>query len=121
MGYLGNPKIEGIDLFDASQSDSGVNTFENTDISEKLEKLGFVVSIMTFIEVFDDSYQAEFRFPREYKMVPVDYRVDIYSFYSDDVYDEFIEKGKQIHRKFNEDNYCNFNNQKLLLHDERCV
>ena len=120
VGYLGNPKIEGIDLFDASQSDSGVNTFENTDISEKLEKLGFVVSIMTFIEVFDDSYQAEFRFPREYKMVPVDYRVDIYSFYSDDVYDEFIEKGKQIHRKFNEDNYCNFNNQKLLLHDERC-
>ena len=52
---------------------------------------------MTFIEVFDDSYQAEFRLPREYKMVPVDYRVDIYSFYSDDVYDELIEKGKQIH------------------------
>ena len=53
-------------------------------------------------------------------MNPVDYRVDIYSSYSDDVYDEFIEKGKEIHKKFNEDNYCNSKNEKLLLHDEKC-
>ena len=52
-------------------------------------------------------------------MIPIDYRVDIYSPYSDDIYDEFIEKGKEIHKEFNENNYCNFNNKKLLFHDDK--
>ena len=118
VGFLGNPKINGTDLFDASQSDSGIFNFDNTEISKNLSNLGFHILGFTFIEVFDDSYKSKNPIPREYQMIPVDYRVDIYSFYSDDNYDEFIKKGKDIHKLFNEGNYCNFNNKKLLLHDD---
>ena len=51
-------------------------------------------------------------------MIPIDYRTDIYSPYSDDVYSQFIEKGKEVHKMFNEENYCNSKNKKLLLHDD---
>ena len=117
VGYSGNPKIEK-DLFDASQSDSGVFYFDDSEISKNLEKLGFIIYCFTIIEVFDDSYKSPNPIPREYTMIPVDYRVDIYSQYSDDIYDDFIKEGKKIHKEFNENNYCNFNNKKLLLHDD---
>ena len=121
VGYFGNPKIKGIDLFDASQSDSGVMFYENSDISKNLEDLGFLLSGITSIEVFDDSYINPNHIPREYSFNPIDYRVDIYSKYSDDNYNDFIDKGKEIFKKFNEEGYCNFKNEKLLLHSGECI
>ena len=120
IGYSGNPKLED-GLFDASQSDSGVDNFIDTYIYTDLYKQGFYIGGLTNIEVFDDSYKDPSPIPREYTMIPVDERVDIYSSYSDEIYDQFIEKGKQIHKKFNEENYCNYNNKKLLLHDNEGI
>lgn len=119
-GYFGNPKIEGVDLFDSSQSDSGVMLFEDTYISKNLEDIGFFIAVFTIIEVFDDSFQAPNPIPREYQFNPIDFRVDIYSQYSDDNYIKFIEEGKKIFESVNKNDTCNPKNKKLLLHDEKC-
>ena len=120
VGYFGNPKLNDIDLFDASQSISSVEEIEKLDIYDKLYQLGFHVGQVTVGESFDDSVYGQNPIPREYAFIPVDYRVDIYSKYSDDNYDEFIKQGKIIHNKFNKENYCNPKNEKLLLHSD-CV
>ena len=118
VGFAGNPKIEGKDLFDGSQSDSGISELSIFEENEKLNELGYTIGSLTIEETFDDSYQSPNPIPREYTMIPIDYRTDIYSFYSDDLYYTFIEKGKEIHKKFNKDNYCNYKNKKLFLHDD---
>ena len=113
VGYFGNPKLEGINLFDASQSDSGVLSLSD---EYKLGKMKLDIGI-TNTEIFNDLYQGGNPIPREYQLNPVDYRVDIYSKYSDELYDEFIKEGLEIHKKFNQENYCNSKNKKLIFHD----
>ena len=120
VGYFGNPKKEGIDSFDGSQSISSVESISNSFyLYKNLTDLGFSARV-TLGESFDDSVYGKNPLPREYAFDPVDYRVDIYSTYSDDLYMKFIEEGKKIHKKFNEENYCNGKNDKLLLHSDKC-
>ena len=116
VGYFGNPKLKGIDLFDASQSDSGAYPLEDMTFGD----MTFHIQL-TNKEVFNDFYQKGNPIPREYQLNPVDYRVDIYSKYSDDLYEKFINEGRYIHKKFNEQNFCNSNNKKLIFHDEKCL
>ena len=120
VGYFGNPKINGTHLFDASQADSGIYDFEGSEVYNNLDELGYIIGGITFEEVFDDSYQGKNPIPREYTIFPVDYRVDIFSEYSDDIYDEFISEGLRIFDLVNKDNNCNPKNEKLLLHHENC-
>ena len=118
VGYFGNPKIEGIDLFDASQSNSEIQPIPDEDKSDLLY-LGFDIYLTTG-EVFDDSFAKENPIPMEYTINPVDYRVDIYSEYNDNIYDDFIDEGIKIFSKFNVQNYCNSKNKKLILHVNNC-
>ena len=120
VGYFGNPKINGTEFFDASQSDSNVQTLPNTNMSKNLNELGFTIHGVTTAENYDDFYQKENPIPREYTLDPVDYRVDIYSRYSDEIYDIFIKEGLEIRNLFNNGSYCNPKNDKLLLHDDKC-
>ena len=120
VGYFGNPKINGTDLFDGSQSISQVDNIDQLDINKNLEKFGFNILKVTTGETFDDSVYGPNPIPREYAFDPVDYRVDIYSKYSDDNYKDFIEYGKKIHEEFNKKNYCNPKNEKLLFHTDNC-
>ena len=120
VGYFGNPKKEGIDSFDGCQSVSSVEYIENFYLYNKLYNLGIVVGQVTMAESFDDSVYDLNPIPREYAFDPVDYRVNIYSSYSDDLYMKFIEEGKKIHAKFNKENYCNSKNDKLLMHSDTC-
>jgi len=120
VGYFGNPKKKGIDLFDGSQSISSVETINNFYLYKKLYNLGILVAQVTMGESFDDSVYDSNPIPREYAFDPIDYRVNIYSSYSDDLYMKFIEEGKKIHAKFNKENYCNSKNSKLLLHSDTC-
>jgi len=112
VGYFGNPKIKGIDLFDSSQSDSSLDKL-NIQIEE------FVLESLTTQEVFDE-YKEENPIPREYTFNPVDFRVDIYSKYSDEIYSDFIKEGKNIFNKFKDGNYCNSKNEKFMMPDEKC-
>jgi hypothetical protein len=114
VGYFGNPKIEGIDLFDSSQSDSSIYKYP---VSYFLDL--FIEIEVTTQEIFDD-YKDENPIPREYSFNKVDFRVDIYSKYSDDIYSDFIKEGNKIFDKFKDGNYCNSENEKFIIPDEKC-
>ena len=124
VGYFGNPKIKGTNLFDASQSPSRVekNSLNATQMFLELKSLGFYIGGVTSAETYNfHQTNTKDQIPREYAFDPVDYRVDIYSEYSDSLYDKFIQEGLNIHKKLNIDNSCNSRNEKLLLHDNDCI
>ena len=118
VGYYGNPKNKGTFDFDGSQSFSSVVNLDGTDMYTNLNKLGFIINGVTVSETFDDFYQEGSSIPLEYHFDAVDERVEIYSRYSDDLYNTFIDEGLQIHEKYKKN--CNPNNEKLLLHDNNC-
>ena len=114
VGFNGNPFI-GIEQFDGSQSPASVTNFESSEEFKNLDKLGIVVSGITWAETYDDYYIKKNPLPREYLLDPVDERVDIYEPYSDDKYQLFIDKANEIFEKYNEKGLCNKNNKKLTL------
>ena len=120
VGYYGNPKIKGNDLYDSSQANSEVISDAKSEFSD-LVKLGFEKIGITVGESYEDFAN---NIPMEYLIYPVDDRVDIYSEYSDNIYDKFIKEGKKIHEKFNNINNnenCNSKNNKLFLYDNSCL
>ena len=119
VGYFGNPKIKGTEEFDGSQSDSAVlnkneeeegdnipcwdfiyhhfykkKKFTELDIYKNLEEKGFIINSITTGESYE-FYQKNTKgqIPQGYTFKEVDDRVDIYSEYSDDIYNDFIQKG----------------------------
>ena len=121
VGYFGNPKIEGTELFDGSQSSSSVETLPGSQIKDNLIKYGFNIVRITTTESYNfHQKNVKDQIPREYALDPVDFRVNIYSDYSYDLYDKFIKEGIKIHKKLNEQNQCNSKNDKLFLHDDSC-
>ena len=123
VGFYGNPKIEGTDLYDGSQSPSSVEKFNEIKINAyiQLEKLGFKTVHITMSETFFFHQLDKInQIPREYALDPVDFRVNIYSDYSDKKYDQFIDEGLSIYKLINQDNKCNPKNDKLLLHSDNC-
>ena len=55
VGFNGNP-FRGIEEFDGSQSPASVTNFDFSDEYKNLNKLGIVVSGISFIESYDDYY-----------------------------------------------------------------
>ena len=117
VGFNGNPKLP-INEFDGSQSPSSKANFPNQEYNN-LNSLGYKIYGITYAESFDDSYQNPNPIPREYTINAVDERVPIYAPYSDELYDDFIFKAKEIFNKYEIN--CNKNNSKLLLDDEKCI
>ena len=112
VGYKGNPKSN--ENLDASLSPSGnILTLSGTDINKNFTECEFQITVLTFRESFNYSYQAPNPTPREYLLNPVDERVHIYQRYNDTLYDDFIKEAKKIFKKYNEDQKCNPDN--LLL------
>ena len=121
VGFFGNPKIEGTDLFDASQSSSTIDKLENSKIKYELKKYGFELSSITFAESYNFHQQnVKDQIPREYALDPVDFRFNFYSDYSDEKYDDFIKEGLKIHKMLNEEKKCNSKNDILFLDDDKC-
>ena len=121
VGFYGNPKIKGTALFDNSQSCSAVEELEDTQIKEELKNNGFIINGVTISEFYNfHRHNVKNQIPREYSLDPVDFRVDIYSDYSDELYDQFVQEGLRIHKQLNQEYKCNSKNDKLLLHDEKC-
>ena len=83
-----------------------------------LQSLGYEIIGITYGESFDDSYQNPNPIPREYTIYLVDERVPIYSAYSDELYNDFINKATEIFKKY--ETKCSKNNHRLLLDDENC-
>ena len=117
VGFNGNPFLSDKE-FDAGQAPSPTNTFEDTKDVQDLESLGFIIGGLTWAEQFNHDYPDDKSMPLEYQFYPVDERVNIYDSYSDDKYDVFIEKAKEIFKKYNDNGECNANNQRLFLEND---
>ena len=121
VGYYGNPMIEGKELYDGSQSPSEVVKLNGTKLKDNLKKNHFKIEGVTFGEsYYFHQKDVKDQIPREYSLDPVDFRINIYSDYSDEKYNEFIDEALKIYKSINEDNNCNKNNDKLLLHSDNC-
>ena len=95
--------------------------FAQTKEYSNLKSLGFIIRGLAIGEFYEDDYLKEKAVSREYKLDSVDEKVDIYESYTDDKYDIFIEKAKEIFKKYNEEGKCNPNNTKLVLvNDTQC-
>ena len=100
VGFNDNPKLSD-DLFDASQSPTNVMTFSKSEEIQNLLNVGIVVVGISASESFSYNYKNKNAIPLEYDFDPVDERVDIYNAYNDEIYQNFIDKGKEIFKKYN--------------------
>ena len=105
---------------DASQSSSGVETFDKSEIVKNLQNLGYS-SRITFSETFDPNYQDVPNIPNEFLIGPVDLIVNIYNQYNDSKYNRFIKEAKKIFDKYNKINgECNPDNKYLYYETDEC-
>ena len=120
VGYNAWPDLDKID-FDASQSNSAVETFDFSEYSQNLQLLGFSPRI-TFVERFDPNDKGEPQTPMEFQIYPVDEISDIYTKYMDAIYNRFINVAKTIFDKYNdlENGECNPDNKYLYYETSEC-
>jgi len=124
VGYNGNPSNKNKnDKFDSSQSPTAVIQIKNLNKKyyNNLRKYNINMNI-PYYEMFNDNYQNNniIHIPREYEITKIDERSSIYGKYNDERYEEFIKEGLKIINKYNNTDYCNKDNQKLLLINDKC-
>ena len=118
VGYNSIPNISKID-FDASQSNSAVERFVDSEYIENLSNLGFEVRI-TNMEQFDPNDKSEPKIPMEFRIYPVDIISNISSRYEDFYYERFIKEAKSIFDRYNAKNECNPDNELLYYETSEC-
>ena len=118
VGYNAIPGISKSD-FDASQSNSAVETFDDSIYSNNLLDLGFNAQV-TNMEQFDPNDKDEVKTPMEFKIYPVDIISNISTKFKKDYYDRFIKEAKNIFEKFNEKGECNPDNKLLYYETSEC-
>ena len=122
VGFNGDPETEKKD-FDASQSPTFVISNEEMPIQafEDLQKYGFNFEQISYIPSYKNQYiEGKLDYPEEFQVTPVDERVDIYDGYDDSLYQNFIDKAKEIFKKYNEDGKCNPDNKNLKMLNSEC-
>ena len=118
VGYNARPDLNKSD-FDASQSNSGVETFEISENVKNLKKLGFN-SRITFEETFDPNDKGIPKTPMEFLIFPVDEISTIHQQYYDSSYNRFIKEAKRIFEKYNDNGECNPDNKLLYFETSDC-
>ena len=118
VGYNAIPGISKSD-FDASQSNSAVETFDDSIYSNNLLDLGFNAQV-TNMEQFDPNDKDEVKTPMEFKIYPVDIISKISTEYDDEYYERFIYEAKSIFEDYNENNKCNPENKFLYYETIEC-
>ena len=118
-GFFGNPKLNNT-VFDSGQSASSV--FQNDTLcllSDSYKILNDVYNIsmnMPGNQYFFD--EMKLNEPLEYKVTPIDERVNIFHNYKDSYYDLFIKEALNIFNKYK--TKCNPNNKKLVNMNSKC-
>ena len=120
VGYNSRPDLVE-KKYDASQSNSAVETFTFYENIQYLDKLGFS-SRLTFSEQFDPNDKDTPKTPMEFQIYPVDEVANIYLKYEDDKYERFINSAKSIFEKYNnlDNGSCNPNNALLYYSTNEC-
>ena len=119
VGYNSSPGLFGT-KFDASQSNSAVDSFSFSNQTQNLEKLGFNIRT-TFIEQFDPNDKNNPKIPMEFKIYPVDLVSRIIQPYDDSLLDYFVKESQSIFQQFNNlEGICNPNNTLLYYETSDC-
>ena len=120
VGYNSRPDLKK-EEFDASQSNSGTNGYEYTELANNLYDLGYELGI-TMEEEFDINDKNNPKTPFEFLVNPVDEIVKIYKAYNDEIYDRFINEANIIFEKYNdlENGECNIDNKYLFYETKDC-
>ena len=125
VGFNGDPESDK-NNFDASQSPTFVITseeFEFIPAYSILEKYGLYFDQLSYGRSYKNQFiegNTNVDYPEEFQVTPVDERVNIYDSYDDTLYQKFIDKAKEIFKKYNEDNECNPNNKNLKMLNKEC-
>ena len=118
VGYNARPALNKSD-FDASQSNSPVETFQTSENAKNLKELGFN-SYITLGEDFDPNDKEIPKTPMEFLVYPVDEISTIYQEYDDRIYNRFIKEAKRIFEKYNDNGECNPDNKYLYFETSDC-
>ena len=116
VGFNTRPGLDKSD-FDASQSNSAVETFDISENVQNLRKLGYN-SHITFAEEFDPNDKETPKTPMEFLIYPVDEISTIYKAYNDNRYQRFMDEAKRIFTKYETE--CNPANKFLYKETEEC-
>ena len=123
VGYNGDPESETFD-FDASQSPTfieGEEFLKNIPEYEKLIQNGFKIGQISYGPSYKNSYNFNIKnFPQEFEEFPIDERMNFFNEFEEtnEIYNKFIEKGKEIIEKYKFK--CNVNNTNLKLLNKSC-
>ena len=120
-GYNGNPINQTkflssqspsiyLDLMEEIKDDSNITYLKDHNIYSRV----------SFGATYNDNYQNNTNFtnPREYMKEFIDERSNIFGYYTDERYDEFIDEGLKIIKKY--ETNCNPDNKNLLLYNDKC-
>ena len=120
--YAGNPYLNKSTI---KALDVGIDPVLTTNYKyiskeyEELHDLGIEVYI-PFTEAFETTnITGEYKYPMAFKVNKVDEMTNIYHFYDDIYYDEFIKKSKEIFDKYKEQ--CNKDNKNLVYESNYCT
>jgi hypothetical protein len=123
VGFNGDPDSDK-NNFDASQSPTFVMPSDDLAVIpaySTLENYGFIFGQISYGPYYKNQFiEGNVDYPEEFQVTPVDERVNIYDSYDDTLYQKFIDKAKEIFKKYNEDNECNPDNNYLYLEAEEC-
>ena len=125
VGFNGDPDSDK-NNFDASQSPTFVMSYWDLEIIpaySTLEEYGFYFDQISYGPSYKNQFiegNTNVDYPEEFQVTPVDERVNIYDSYDDTLYQKFIDKAKEIFKKYNEDNKCNPNNKNLKMLNKEC-
>ena len=119
--YSGNPKLkkEEIKTLDASLDPVDSTIYDNSSIYKDLAEKGFLIYNIPFAESFEKLENNTY--PMAFKVNEVDEMTNIFHFYDDSHYDEFIQEAINIFEKYNNNEECNINNTNLLLENDTCA
>ena len=116
-GYAGNPRLskEERSKLDASLEPIDSTNYENLDIYKRLSDKGLVIYGVPIGESFENVKGDEY--PLGFKVNPVDELTNIYHFYDDKYYNEFIDAAVSLFDKYNSD--CNKDNLNLVNENDQ--
>jgi hypothetical protein len=120
--YGGNPKLDKstIEALDASLDPAFSIKNSNLEIIKSLKEKGFDV-LLPLCEAFENANTTKNEIPMAFKVNKVDEMTNIYHYYYDDYYDEFINEAKKIFAKYNDDKKCNKDNMNLVYENDQCI
>ena len=116
--YRGNP-LNKENIYDASLDASDSYNFKNTELYNKLANKGFIINNIPFVEIFENKENPEISIA--FQVNKVDEKTNIYHSYEDIYYSEFINEGKNILNKYNNELKCNNENLNLLFETDNCT